>query len=242
MAATKTAPRRPRPASITEESFTSEGRAWLWREGSGVLHERYRVVDEQARESLRGIFTRKLVPLAEKRGIAGEPVAAATATGIAAADVRWMQWFRAGEDPAPLWGLFVQSRVFDSNDADNDTWVLVAWGDGPALAWASQHEAAQRCLRAALHAPPPFLSGGVVSRDPSFAVRIERTTSSDQRARKSPTTARKSTRGAADRDGAHGGASDASGESSDGSTSSSLAGSPRAILAAWRRANPARSA
>ncbi|MBL8681755.1 MAG: hypothetical protein JNK05_21485 [Myxococcales bacterium] len=214
----------------------SEGRAWLWREGSAVLHERFRAVDDQAREAIRAIFTRKLVPLAEKRGITGETAPAATPAGIAAADVRWMQWFRAGEDPAPLWGLFVQSRVFDSNDADNDTWVLAAWGDGPALAWASQHEAAQRCLRAALHAPPAFLSGGVVSRDPAFAVRIERTTSSEQRARKSP-TARKSSRAAADHDATEG---DASGSSSE--SSSTLAGSPRAILAAWRRANPARSA
>jgi|LNFM01.1.fsa_nt_gb hypothetical protein len=239
MAATKTAPRRPRPASILEETFTSEGRNWLWREGPSVLPERYRAAGDQAREELRALFVRKLVPAMERRGIAGEAVSAATPSGIAAADVRWMKWFRADEGQSPLWGLFVQSRVFDSNDADNDTWVLVAWGDGPALAWVSDTALAQRCLRAALHAPPAFLSGGLLSRDPSFAVRLERTTRSDSRARKSATTARKSALVGADQE---------AGPDSPHRTASRAAApgdrpaGAHAILAAWRRANPARSA
>lgn len=156
MAATKTAQpaRQVRSNTVVEERFESQGRAWLWREGASVVDARYRSSSEQVRDELRALFLRKLVPAAEKRGIAAEPVAAATPSGVAAADVRWMRWHREGEGSSPLWALFVQSRVLSSTEADNDTWNLVAWGDGPALAWASSALAAQECLRAALHAPP----------------------------------------------------------------------------------------
>ena len=230
MAATKTAPvaRRVRTAPVIEERFESQGRAWLWREGASVLAERHRSVSEAQRDELRALFLRKLVPHAEKRGIAAEPSAAQAPTGVASADVRWVRWFREGEDPAPLWALFAQSRVLSSTDADNDTWSLVAWGDGPALAWASSDPIAQSCLRAALRAMPAWLSGGVLSRDPSFAVRIERASDATRARRAS------ATRHEADRRGE----SDATVATDEGEPRPN----PRAILAAWRKTHPARSA
>lgn len=239
MAATKTTPvaRRVRTASVIEERFESQGRAWLWREGATVVGERYRSVSESQRDELRALFLRKLVPQAEKRGIAADPCAAQAPSGVASADVRWVRWFREGEDPAPLWALFAQSRVLSSTDADNDTWNLVAWGDGPALAWASNDPIAQSCLRAALRAMPAWLSGGVLSRDPSFAVRIERA-SDASRTRRASTTRRE----------ASDGTSSESNESNETHAARATSGesatrpNPRAILAAWRKTHPARSA
>lgn len=227
MAATKTAQpaRQVRSNTVVEERFESQGRAWLWREGASVVDARYRSSSEQVRDELRALFLRKLVPAAEKRGIAAEPVAAATPSGVAAADVRWMRWHREGEGASPLWALFVQSRVLSSTEADNDTWNLIAWGDGPALAWASSALAAQECLRAALHAPPAWLHLGMASRDPAFCVRIERWTDT-ARARK-PSTVRRDAGASTE------GRSDASAEPKP---------SARSILSAWRKAHPARSA
>lgn len=234
MAATKTAPvaRRVRTAPVIEERFESQGRAWLWREGATVVSERYRSVSDAQRDELRALFSRKLVPQAEKRGITAEPSAAQAPAGVASADVRWVRWFREGEDPAPLWALFAQSRVLSSTDADNDTWNLVAWGDGPALAWASNDPIAQSCLRAALRAMPAWLSGGLLSRDPSFAVRIERA-SDATRARHTSTTRREAT---------DSNERDAATANSESDERSAARPNPRAILAAWRKTHPARSA
>jgi hypothetical protein len=236
MAATKTAPvtRRARTVAVTEERFEAQGRAWLWREGASLVADRFRSLSEDARDEVRALFLRKLVPNAEKRGIAGEALAAATPSGVAAADVRWMRWFREGEDPAPLWALFVQSRVLSTSDADNDTWNLVAWGDGPALAWASRAPVAQECLRAALRSPPPWLFNGVGSRDAAFAVRIERATEAP-RTRRSPSARRDATTREPASDAGDAG-------SNDGQGASAERPSARAILAAWRRTHPARSA
>lgn len=228
MAATKSAhpARQVRTPAVIEERFESQGRAWLWREGATLIAERYRTSTEQTRDEVRALFLRKLAPAAEKRGITAEPIAAATPAGVAAADVRWMRWYREGEDPAPLWALFVQSRVLSTTEADNDTWNLVAWGDGPALAWASTAPVAQDCLRAALRVPPAWLHMGMASRDPAFCVRIERFTDAP-RARKSGTVRRDTS---------------ASRDSEQHESSAGDKPSARSILTAWRKAHPARSA
>jgi len=210
--------------TVIEERIESQGRAWLWREGASVIDARYRSVSEQVREQLRSLFLRKLVVAAEKRGITAESFAAATPPGMAAADVRWMRWHREGEGSAPLWALFVQSRVLSCTEADNDTWMLVAWGDGPVLAWASNEAGAQACLRAALHAPPTWLHQGMASRDPAFCVRIE-PWCHGARGRKPSNV--------------HRDARMRSKIASDAVTEPKA--SVRSILAAWRRAHPARA-
>jgi hypothetical protein len=200
--------------SVLEERFVSEGRAMVWREGSSLVPSRYREEGEAQRAEREAVFLRKLVPQAERRGIVADKRPAAPAEGVAVEDARWVCWFREGEDPAPLWALFAHSRALAGAPADNDTWRLVAWGDGPALAWASDEPAAQRCLRAALRVPPPWLAGGMASRDPSFPVRIERATERSEA-------------------GQAVGARAPEGEPAKGA---------RAVLAAWRKAHPARSA
>jgi hypothetical protein len=226
------ATQRLKTSPILEEPFVSEGRAWVWREGVELLPPRYRSMSDERRAALRALFLRKLVPQAEKRGIAAESFDAHTPQDLSSAEVRWARWFREGEDPAPMWALFAQSSLFEpehdlAQSAVNDTWCLVAWGDGPVLAWASDHTTALRILRAALQAPPPWLHGGMVSRDPAFAVRLERT-AIEGRPRKS--TAKRRTERT---EHAH---------VHDPAPDERAPKDARAVLAAWRRAHPARSA
>ena len=49
---------------------------------------------------------------------------------------------------------------------------LVAWGDGPVLAWASDRPDARAILREALRALPVFLAAGLASADATLALRI----------------------------------------------------------------------
>jgi hypothetical protein len=244
MAATKTAAvaRRPRTTpTVHEEPFSCDGRAWVWREGPSMVPPAARAVDESQRAKLVELFLKKLVPQAERRGIAAEVFAAAPPSGVSRADVRWVRWFREGEDPAPLWALFVQARVLAADAAENDAWTVVAWGDGPALAWASDERAAQACVRSALRAPPPWLLGGMASRDPSFAVRIERAVASPRR-RSAAVAVTRATQTATARgaDTTNEDARESDAVQPEDSVGDS--GGARGVLAAWRRAHPARSA
>jgi len=50
--------------------------------------------------------------------------------------------------------------------------MLLAWGDGPVMAWASDRPGAREVLREALRAVPDFLTGGLASADATLPVRI----------------------------------------------------------------------
>jgi hypothetical protein len=242
MAATRTAPARRSPAqdlqdeALHEERFSFEGRAWLWREGPSLLPPKYRSVTDADRDALESVFSRKLVPQAEKRGIAGELFTARAPDGVLRADVRWVRWQHPEQDPSPLWGLFVQSHALGDPVASNDAWKVVAWGDGPALAWASDEPRARDFLRSALRAPPPWLRAGMASREPGFPVRIERDQPRGHR-RASPVTASRRPNDPAPSPTA---------QTADGSLPEPSLFEPprgagaRAVLTAWRRAHPTR--
>jgi hypothetical protein len=172
-AATNLTPAESRPARGEKrtEHFAAKGRVYRWEEGGRT---RRADVSVAPREQLGPLFTRTLVPQAERRGARGLVFEAATPTGVSHGDVRWISW-RAPGDPAAIWGLYVAKRWIDSdtNTAANDAFVLVAWGDGAAIAWTDERPAARAALRAALHAPPPWAERGIHSRDVTFPVNVE---------------------------------------------------------------------
>jgi hypothetical protein len=167
---TATESRAPRSEKRVEH-FRANGNVYRWEEGGRPRRSETAIAP---REQLASLFTRSLVPQAERRGARGLVFEAATPAGIPHGDVRWISW-RAPGDPAAIWGLYLAKRwiASDVEAAANDAFVLVAWGDGAALAWADERHAARAALRAALHAPPPWAERGIHSRDTSFAVTVE---------------------------------------------------------------------
>jgi hypothetical protein len=164
------------------EQFAAHGRAYQWHEGAGLI-----VADDTAskpsrRNSLAAFFSHKLVAQLERRGARGLIFAAAASDGSDARDVQWITW-RAPTDTNPVWGLYLAASKLDgrSPSAANDTMVLIAWGDGLALAWADEREPARLALRAALRVPPTWLARGLRSADPTFPVRIEPADDEDDR-------------------------------------------------------------
>lgn len=162
--------RAPRAEKRTEH-FTAKGRVYRWEEGGRTRRSDVTIAP---REQLGALFTRSLVPQAERRGARGMVFEATTPTGVPEGDVRWISW-RAPGDPAAIWGLYLAKRWIDTDtdSAANDAFVLVAWGDGAAIAWADERPAARAALRAALHAPPPWAERGIHSRDITFPVTVE---------------------------------------------------------------------
>lgn len=154
------------------ERFVAKGAVYRWEERSARASAEG---TSPSREALGQMFTRTLVPQAERRGARGLVFEAAARPGTAAGEVRWVAWRVAG-DAAPIWGLYVASHLLDGTregSAANDAYVLIAWGDGAALAWADDREVSRAALRAALREPPPWAERGIRSRDVTFPVRVE---------------------------------------------------------------------
>lgn len=168
-------PRAASAARVLTEEFVIQGRRYRWREGEGVVTDPGARRDAARRGEMAGLFTRAVVPQLERRGARGLVYAAAAPEGVRSEDIRWVAW-RAAGDEVPVWGLYLDARLLaEPGEAPaNDGFVLVAWGDGPALAWADERPAARTALRAALHAPPPWLERGMRSRDVTFPVRLDR--------------------------------------------------------------------
>jgi hypothetical protein len=224
-----------------EERFCSEGRAWLWREGPAMVPPSYRAASDADRDALEDLFSRRLLPQADKRGIAGELFTARAPDGVSRADVRWVRWQHPEHESAPLWALFVQSRALGETVASNDAWTVVAWGDGPALAWASEDARAQDFLRSALRAPPPWLRAGMASRDRAFPVRIERESAQGPRRAGTVVSARRTDEGAIEAEfRPRPRAAAASASEPSPAFDPPRGQGARAVLAAWRRAHPAR--
>ena len=130
--------RAPQRESVFEETFDAPGGRYHWREGAAM------VGDAARRARLHALFTRTLVPGLERRGARGQVCAAEVPGGVREGDARWVTW-RTAEAPVPVWGLYAAARSRDDEPAPqvrpaNDTFVLVAWGDGPAVAWVAESE------------------------------------------------------------------------------------------------------
>lgn len=146
---------------------------YRWYEGDGVVTDPGALRDAARRDGLGALFTRRVVPQVERRGARGLVYPAAVPKGMTSGDARWVAW-RAPGDPAPVWGLYLAAGRLESPEVTDDVFVLIAWGDGPVLAWADRRGAARAVLRAALRVPPPWLQEGMRSRDVTFPVRIDR--------------------------------------------------------------------
>ncbi|MBL8603295.1 MAG: hypothetical protein JNK72_15330 [Myxococcales bacterium] len=154
------------------ETFSAGGRLYRWAEGVG--HARAEALRGR-REALRAAFEQTVLPGLVRRGAARKVVVSSPKRGEPR--VWWALWQAPG-DARPVWALYASSRCLDVHTtatlgrAANDGAVLVAWGDGPVLAWASEREALRGLLRAALHALPSFLGDGLCSGDATFPVKI----------------------------------------------------------------------
>lgn len=152
-----------------EETFDAPGGRYRWREGVAGAG------DATRRSRMQALFARTVVPSLEKRGARGEVFAAEVPGGVPEGDARWVSW-RSDAGAVPVWGLYAAARSLDPRRAEpaNDTYALVAWGDGPAIAWVADGAEAHSFVRAALHAPPAWMSQGFASGDPVFPVKAER--------------------------------------------------------------------
>jgi hypothetical protein len=172
----RTRTRAPLPPGLFCEEFSVKRQRYRWSEGEGIVTDAAALRDAARRSELPGLFTRAVVPQLERRGARGLVYPAAAPEGMGPGDLRWVAWQAPG-DGAPVWGLYVAGRHLVSAEQDapaNDTFVLIAWGDGPALAWADERAEARTVLRAALHWPPEWLAAGMRSRDVTFPVRLDR--------------------------------------------------------------------
>lgn len=148
-----------------EERFVARGVAYRWR--VAPVTDAAALRDGARREDLARAFHRVVRPSVERRK------ARVLELAVPAQDAgraRWVAWTAPGEE-VPVWGLYRARR--GEAPAANDAWELIAWGDGPALAWADEEPSARALLCRALREPPVWLSAGMASRDPTFAVRIE---------------------------------------------------------------------
>lgn len=148
--------------ALHAEQFTAHGRVYRWFEGEPSSRA------EGARARAMEIFTRAVVPQLERRH------AIKLTQSAAQGGARWVAW-RAPGEAALVWALYAPARVIDprATEPANDTLALVAWGDGPVLAWAHEGVAARALVRAALHVPPSWLAEGFRSADPTLPVRVD---------------------------------------------------------------------
>ncbi len=153
------------------ERFVVDGRVYRWEERARQLFAEPAIAP---RETLATLFTRTIVPRAERLGARGLAFEAATPAGVPVGDLRWVTWRAVGEG-APVWGLYLAARwLAPGVEAPaNDAFVLIAWGEGAALAWADERDAARAALRAALRALPTWAERGIRSRDATFPVSVE---------------------------------------------------------------------
>ncbi len=143
---------------------------YRWSESAAAaLHVR-----SVRRASSSQLFSHTLVPQLERRGAAGL-VYPATGLGDASPDARWILW-RAPGNRHPMWGLYAcAERLTDGGaPAANDAWVLIAWGEGPVLAWMHDGREARSLFRGAMSDPPGWFANGMRSGDPTFPVQLDR--------------------------------------------------------------------
>jgi hypothetical protein len=160
------------------EEFVADDRSYRWIEGNGAQVRTLR--HTLRREQLPELFARAVAPQMERRGAARASLPAAAPDGTMATDVRWVAWSAPGERDV-VWGLYAVARRLEARAQGpaNDTLVLIAWGDGPVLAWADERAMAHHFLRSALRRPPPWLARGMCSGDPTFPVRVEQVAGAD---------------------------------------------------------------
>lgn len=170
-ATARTAEVRSARTTTHVERFVVDGRVYRWEEGAKLPASERAIAP---RETLAALFARTVVPQIERRGARGLVFEAAAPAGVTAGEVRWVAW-RAPGDQAPVWGLYLAAHwLGESCEAPaNDAFVLIAWGDGAALAWADERDPARAALRAALRVPPPWAQRGIRSRDATFRVSVD---------------------------------------------------------------------
>ncbi len=160
------------------EAFSAHGRRYVWHEGDHVrAPAAARLADR--RPALGEAFARTVLPGLERRGAARRVLGAGPRGGLGRA--YWAVWQAPG-DRQPVWALYEPTRqpgdrarwevAGVSHRPANDGALLVAWGDGPVLAWASDRPGAREALREALRTLPDFLEGGLASADASLPLRI----------------------------------------------------------------------
>jgi hypothetical protein len=154
------------------DEFEVRGQAYRWLEGdaAGARPLRHSLEHDELPE----FFTRVLLPQLERRRATKVAHPGTLVDGASSADVQWFAW-RDADARDVVWALYVTARRLDprASAPANDTLVLVAWGDGPVLAWAHAASGARAVVREALRVPPPWLVAGVCSGDPTFPVRLE---------------------------------------------------------------------
>jgi hypothetical protein len=160
------------------EAFTAHGRRYVWHEGRGAQHpSALRLAGH--RPALEAMFSRTVLPGILRRGATHRVQGAGPRGGYGQA--WWGVWHAPG-DRQPVWALYTPTRrlgdrhhwvqgPIDHRPA-NDGALLVAWGDGPVLVWASDRPGARAVLREALRGLPDFLGGGLASADATLPLRI----------------------------------------------------------------------
>ncbi|MDP3275279.1 MAG: hypothetical protein Q8Q09_08810 [Deltaproteobacteria bacterium] len=224
MAANSLAPRFQPPVV----RFVHNGRSYVLETAEGDATRR---VLSRSHSEIESMFLRKLVPQAERRAIAAESLTLPTSEALPE-ELRWVRWHRPEESPAPIWGLFLRSEpalnpeesLDEDNSPANDTLTLLAWGDGPVMAWARATPEAHALIVRALRTLPPWLMDGVVSVDPFFKTSVRPAPALPAR----ETSVRSAAVSNSQRKTAN--------------EQPEVSQRARSVLSAWRRANPARSA
>lgn len=117
------------------------------------------------RDALRHSFVHTLIPTLRARCVTPKTLSVKGFGDPAA--LHWCLWQTINSHS--LWALYASAHyATHSPHPANDSTRLVAWGDGPVLAWADTDPGLRRALHHALQHPPAFLSRGVVSTDPTL--------------------------------------------------------------------------
>jgi hypothetical protein len=158
-------------ALTTQHPFTANGVTYVWSEGPGLLTHRAVLRTPAKRERAYKLFVETLLPQFDRAQL--KPLVS-PAKSKASLSARWLCWTDPKSEAPPVWALVVDAATPDATHAiaDNDTGRVVAWGDGPALAWADAEAVSLGVLRDALHEPPPWLVRGLASMDAEFPVQI----------------------------------------------------------------------
>lgn len=160
--------------NATHETFAIGQRHYRWEEGDSARSARAEALRGR-RDALRVAFVQTVVPGLGRRGAATKTVPVGPRRAVPRA--YWTTWTAPG-DARPVWALYASTRCLSAESvatlgrAANDGAVLVAWGDGPVLAWASERPELRMVLRQALRSLPGFLGEGLCSGDATFPVKI----------------------------------------------------------------------
>lgn len=152
------------------ERVVTRGASWLWLEGEAARHPR--MASGERRDALRTAFVTGVMPSMRARGAKRRVLAAGGLRDAAA--MHWAAW--STSDGRVVWALYADARrALEKDRPANDGARMVAWGDGPVMAWVDADPGLQRALRDALRDPPDFLDGGMVSGDATLPLKITRT-------------------------------------------------------------------